>query len=149
MDVLTRSGLHHATGNQIPPPSHARGDRLPLRRLAGVLARRLGQKPPVLFGHAGEDQASSYATTASNFLIIRPGHYLLSPAIIWPGFLRSGCEEKFERPARDDRRPRYLLRLSELELLDRERRATELDKKKTLVTQPHAWGLCNFGRELP
>src|ERR1700675_1226218 len=38
MDVLTRSGLHHATGHQIPPPSHARRDRLLLRRLAGVLA---------------------------------------------------------------------------------------------------------------
>src|SRR5437870_3563099 len=54
MTVLTGGGQRHATGNQVPAPSHARRARLALRRLAGLLVRRLDQAPTVLPGDAGE-----------------------------------------------------------------------------------------------
>jgi hypothetical protein len=51
MNVSTtkeRSEHKHADGNQIPAPSHAGGVGLAVRRLAGVLAGRMGQIPFVL-----------------------------------------------------------------------------------------------------
>ena len=51
----------HEVGGQmlmeIPSPSHPGGDRLPVRRLAGLLVGRMGQIPAVLSGDAGEDAA--------------------------------------------------------------------------------------------
>src|ERR1035437_8636287 len=44
----------HADGNEIPSPSHAGGVGLAVRRLAGVLAGRMGQIPAALFGDGGE-----------------------------------------------------------------------------------------------
>src|SRR5713226_10622415 len=69
MDVLTRSRPHHATGNQIPPPSNASYDGLPLRRLAGVLARRLDPEPFVLPGHGGAAPTLELSEVAA-----QPGH---------------------------------------------------------------------------
>ena len=44
----------HAVGNEIPSPSHAGRGGLAVRRLAGLLAGRLGEIPAALFGDAGE-----------------------------------------------------------------------------------------------
>lgn len=44
-------GQHNAARNQVHAPSDTRYDRLPLRRLGGVLAWRLEQMPAELLGH--------------------------------------------------------------------------------------------------
>src|SRR6266478_424803 len=50
-----RAGKSHAAGNQIPSPSHSGGTGLLVRRLAGMLAGRMGQTPTLLPGDAGEN----------------------------------------------------------------------------------------------
>jgi hypothetical protein len=47
MNMLTKASQHDATGNEIHAPSHGRNAGLPVRRLAGVLAGRLGQRSTV------------------------------------------------------------------------------------------------------
>src|SRR5437879_13559605 len=49
-------GQHDAARNKIPSPSDTRYARLPLRRLGGVLARRVDPGPAVLPRDGGEDQ---------------------------------------------------------------------------------------------
>ncbi len=44
-------GQHDAARNQVPSPSDASYNRLAVRRLGGVLARRLDPMPSDLFGH--------------------------------------------------------------------------------------------------
>src|ERR1019366_675416 len=44
----------HADGNEIPSPAHAGGVGLAVRRLAGVLAGRVGQIPAAFSGDGGE-----------------------------------------------------------------------------------------------
>jgi len=51
-----RGRKQHADGDEIPSPSRTGGTGLPVRRLARVLAGRLGQTPDVLPGDAGEGQ---------------------------------------------------------------------------------------------
>src|SRR5438270_5101998 len=46
----------YATRNEVPAPPETGHGRRPPRRLARVLARRLGQKPALLLGHGCEDQ---------------------------------------------------------------------------------------------
>src|SRR6266849_5661043 len=46
----------HADGNEISPPSRTGCAGLPFRRLAGVLARGLGETSDVLSGDGGEGQ---------------------------------------------------------------------------------------------
>src|SRR5712691_5862734 len=50
------NGQRDAARNQIPSPSDTSYARLPLRRLGGVLARRLDPGPAVLPRDGGEDQ---------------------------------------------------------------------------------------------
>jgi hypothetical protein len=56
MNVWTQREGVHATGNQVPSPPGAGHDRVSLRRLAGLLAGRLGPRPPVLPGDGREGQ---------------------------------------------------------------------------------------------
>jgi hypothetical protein len=44
----SNKGRHHAARNKVPSPSDTSYDWLPLRRLEGMLARRLEQKPAAL-----------------------------------------------------------------------------------------------------
>src|SRR5712691_3551313 len=48
-------GQRDAARNKVPSPSDTSYARLPLRRLGGVLARRLDPGPAVLPGDGGED----------------------------------------------------------------------------------------------
>src|SRR6266550_8070113 len=48
-----------ATRNEVLAPAQTSRIRRPARRLAGVLARRLGQRPTLLLGHDREGQTCS------------------------------------------------------------------------------------------
>src|ERR1019366_5983603 len=56
MNVWTQREGVHATGYQVPSPPDAGHDRVSLRRLAGLLAGRLGPRPPVLPGDGCEGE---------------------------------------------------------------------------------------------
>src|SRR6266853_60078 len=68
MNVWT-AVTRHAIGDEISAPSHASYDGLPLRRLAGVLARRLDPAPFVLPGHGGAAPTLELSEVAA-----QPGH---------------------------------------------------------------------------
>src|ERR1700680_1596473 len=61
----------HAPGNQIPAPSDAGHDWLPLRGLAGVLAGRLDPRPTLLSRHGrartGVDKGYSFCGSSLIF----------------------------------------------------------------------------------
>src|SRR5437879_1637652 len=69
VDVVRSVG--HATGNEIPQAPHTSFTGLPFRRLAGVLAGRLGPIPVVLSG-AGS-QAPTGASVSSQRGVLRAG----------------------------------------------------------------------------
>ena len=56
----------HAAGNEIPSPSHPGGARLPVRRLAGVVAGWLAPAPVVLPGHGRSAQPCGSRPCASS-----------------------------------------------------------------------------------
>ena len=59
MNVWTQPREVHATGNQVPSPADAGHDRLSLRRVGSVLARRLDQASTVVPGDGSAAQTLS------------------------------------------------------------------------------------------
>ena len=47
---------HHATGNEVPPAEYTGYAGLPIRRLAGVLAGRMGPTPDLLCRDGAESE---------------------------------------------------------------------------------------------
>ena len=96
--VDSQPGRVHAIGNDVSPPSDTRHGWLPLRRLAGNLARRLDETPALIHRDGGPDQAVkravkrvrravTFGIAAARVLTLRC-HYL-NPRFGLPGcFLR-------------------------------------------------------------
>ena len=54
-----------ATGNEVPAPPYRRLAWLPFRRVAGLLAGRLGKKPALLFGDGCKDTSEGVPTVVA------------------------------------------------------------------------------------
>lgn len=59
-----------AIGNEVPTPPHTRLARVPFRRVAGLLAGKLGKKPALLSGNGRKDTELTLALAGRNLPIL-------------------------------------------------------------------------------